>query len=258
MGYKPSESDLKDEYISQRLQEISPGIDGGVIYDILKKIVEISPLLLALVHAEADDIIKRTTQSCMDRGLLGLSAWDVARPDSAKEMVIMKVGYLTWRTNAPVYIVHVRSSLGLEAVRNGRTLGTTIIAEPYPHYLSLTHVDTNEDLETFERVATPVRRKRDVEVLWEGIRDGTISSIGTDHSAKPRSAKTKDIRSSILGMPGLETTLPIYEIFKGEEIVRLASLSSKFLQLFDVSRREEWNFMATQEEGFTWTFRGWR
>lgn len=94
MGYKPSESDLKDEYITQRLQEISPGIDGGVIYDILKKIVEIFPPPLALVHAEADDIIKRTTQSCVDRGLSGLSAWDAARTDFAEEIAIMRVGYL--------------------------------------------------------------------------------------------------------------------------------------------------------------------
>lgn len=208
MGYKPSESDLKDEYITQRLQKISPGIDDGVIYEILKKIGEISPPPLALVHAEADDIIKRTTQSCMDRGLSGLSAWDAARPDFVEEMAIMRVGYLARRTNAPVYIVHVSSALGLEAVRNERRLGARITAETCPHYLSLTHEDTNEELETFGKVAPPIRSKGDVEALWEGIRDGTISCVGTDHSAKPRKDKTKDIWSSILGMPGLETMLP--------------------------------------------------
>jgi dihydropyrimidinase len=208
MGYKPSEGESKDEYITERLQKISPGIDDGVIYDILKKISETSPPPLALVHAEADDIIKRTSQSSMEGGLSGLKAWDAARPDFAEEMAIMRVGYLARRTNAPIYIVHVSSALALEAVRNEKRLGTRIIAETCPHYLSLSHEDTNEEQETFGKVAPPIRGKRDVEVLWEGIRDGTISCVGTDHSAKPRKAKTKDIWNSILGMPGLETMLP--------------------------------------------------
>lgn len=209
MGYKPSEGEIKDEYITQRLQKISPGIDDGVIYEILKKIGETSPPPLALVHAEADDIIRRTTQSSMDRGLSGLKAWDAARPDFAEEIAIMRVAYLARKTNAPVYIVHLSSGLGLETVRNEKRLGTMIIAETCPHYLSLSYEETSEAQETFGKVAPPIRSKRDVEALWEGIKGGTISCVGTDHSAKPKTSKTRDIWSSILGMPGMETLLPI-------------------------------------------------
>ncbi len=208
MGYKPSEKESKDEYVAQRLQKISPGIDDGVIYEILKKIGQTSPSPLGLVHAEADEIITRTTQSAQDAGLSGLKAWDAARPDFTEEMAIMRVAYLARRTNSPIYIVHVSSALGLEAVRNEKRLGTRIIAETCPHYLSLTHEETDEEQETFGKVAPPIRSMKDVEALWEGIKDGTISCVGTDHSAKPRKAKTKDIWSSILGMPGMETMLP--------------------------------------------------
>jgi len=209
MGYKPSEKEMKDEYITQRLQKISPGIDDGVIYGILKKIGETSPPPLALVHAEADDIIKRTTQSSMEKGLFGLRAWDAARPDFAEDIAVMRVAYLARKTNAPVYIVHLSSALALETVRNEKRLGTNIIAETCPHYLSLANDEANEYQETFGKVAPPIRSKKDVEALWEGIKDGTISCVGTDHSAKPKQAKTKDIWSSMLGMPGMETMLPV-------------------------------------------------
>ena len=209
MGYKPSASGPTDEYITQRLQKISPGVDDGVIYEILKKVGETSPAPLALVHAEADDIIQRTHQAAMDQGLSGLKAWDAARPDFAEELAIIRVGYLARKTNAPIYIVHVSSALALEAVRREKTLGTKIIAETCPHYLSLAHDEVNEYQETFGKVAPPIRSKQDVEALWDGIRDGTITCIGTDHSAKRREAKSKDIWGSILGFPGLETMLPV-------------------------------------------------
>jgi dihydropyrimidinase len=209
MGYKPSKKESKDEYITQRLEKISPGIDDGVIYEILKKIGQTSPPPLALVHAEADEIITQTTQSTQEAGLLGLKAWDAGRPDFAEELAIMRVGYLARKTNAPIYIVHTSSALGLEAVRNEKRLGTQIIAETCPHYLALTHEETNEALETFGKVSPPIRSRADVEALWEGIKQGDISCVGTDHSAKPKYAKTKDIWTSILGMPGLETMLPV-------------------------------------------------
>jgi len=209
MGYKPSEKEMKDEYITQRLQKISPGIDDGVIYGILKKIEETAPPPLALVQAEADDIIKWTTQSAMDGGLTGLKAWDVSRPDFAEEIAIIRVAYLARKTNAPVYIVHLSSASALESVRNEKRLGTKIIAETCPQYLSLANDEPNEAQEIFGKVAPPIRSKKDVEALWEGIKDGTISCIGTDHSAKPKQAKTKDVWKSILGIPGMETMLPV-------------------------------------------------
>lgn len=209
MGYKPSEKGSKDEYVAKRLQKISPGIDDGVIYEILKKMGQTSPSPLALVHAEADEIITRTTKTAQQAGLLGLKAWDAARPDFAEEMAIIRVGYLARKTNAPIYIVHTSSALGLEAVRNEKRLGAQIIAETCPHYLALTHEKTNEVLETFGKINPPIRRRADVEALWEGIKQGEISCVGTDHSAKPKHAKTKDIWTSMLSGPGLETMLPV-------------------------------------------------
>jgi dihydropyrimidinase len=206
--YKPNIKVSNDEYM-QRLQKISPGIDDGVIYEILKKIGQTSPPPLALVHAEADEIITRTTKAAQKAGLLGLKAWDAARPDFAEEMAIMRVGYLARKTNAPIYIVHTSSALGLEAVRNEKRLGAQIIAETCPHYLALTHEETNEELETFGKINPPIRSRTDVEALWEGIKKGDISCVGTDHSAKPKHAKTKDIWTSMLSGPGLETMLPV-------------------------------------------------
>jgi len=145
----------------------------------------------------------------MDQGLSGLKAWDAARPDFAEEFAIIRVGYLARKTNAPIYIVHVSSALALEAVRREKSLGTKIVAETCPHYLSLAHDEVNEYQETFGKVAPPIRSKQDVEALWDGIRDGTITCIGTDHSAKPKEAKSKDIWSSMLGFPGSETMLPV-------------------------------------------------
>ncbi len=191
--------------VAAHLKKMNPGVDDGVIYQILKKVggMEIPPV--PAVHCEADEIIRYTEEEAHRQGLTGLKAWNEARPYFTEELAVMKAGYLARITKSPVYIVHLSTKEGLEVVRAEKIRGTKIIAETCVHYLSM----NDEEMSPFGKINPPIRSQEHVEKLWEGILDGSITCVGTDHGAKHRSTKMKDIWGASLGFPGMETTLAI-------------------------------------------------
>lgn len=205
MGYKKEVETSGVPDVAAHIKKMSPGVDDGIIYLILKKIAEMKVRPIPTVHCEAAEIIKHTTLEASNKGLKGLKAWNAARPNFTEELAVMRAGYLARITKAPIYIVHLSTEEALNVVRAEKTRGTEIIAETCVHYLSL----NDEEMGTFGKINPPIRTKENVEKLWGGIMDGSISCVGTDHGAKHRDTKMKDIWGATLGFPGMETTLPI-------------------------------------------------
>ncbi len=202
MGYKPKKV---DDVTTGHLQKISPGIDDGAIYYILKKVGKLDPPPLMTVHCECDEVIKYTTEEAKKAGLNGLAGWDAARPDIAEELAISRLAAIARYTGANVYVVHVSSKKGLEVIREEKTKKTHIRAETCPHYLWL----STEGKGTLGKIAPPIRSCENIESLWEGIKDRTIDCIGTDHGPKYKKTKGDNIWDATLGFPGMETMLPL-------------------------------------------------
>ena len=168
---------------------------------------------IAAVHCEDDQIIEHLKKKYVSAGREDLHCYALVRPDFAEEIAISNVGIIARETGARAYAVHVSSRKGLEAARYVKDQGAPFHLECVPHYLTFT-----EDVFKLDPVRAaqfvmgpPYRTDEDIAALWEGIRDGSIDWMGSDHSPYLTSQKTRDLRfyADPAGTPdGIECAIP--------------------------------------------------
>ncbi|MGN1031236.1 MAG: dihydroorotase, partial [Butyricicoccaceae bacterium] len=130
-----------------------------------------------------------------------------AMPSSEESMIARDIA-LAQRTGARVAFQHVSSGLSVSLIRKGRELGADIHAEVTPHHLSLTELDVLEH-GTNARMNPPLRTERDRMALIEGLKDGTIDMIATDHAPHAAEEKAKPFANAPSGITGLETSFSV-------------------------------------------------
>ena len=134
-----------------------------------------------------------------------------ARDDIAEAKAIAMMTKIAKKMECPVHIVHLSSELGLEMVRRAQLEGLNFTAETCPHYLYFTQNDfKNEQISNFLKTAPPVKNENDRAALWEGLRDGTISFVTTDHAGcDPIKEKSSwNFWEIYGGIPGVEHRVP--------------------------------------------------
>jgi dihydroorotase (multifunctional complex type) len=178
--------------------------DDGLLLEGLAKIAAIDGI--ACIHAENTDIVNRSMRQVKAAGEHGLRAWSNARPAFAEAENIRRVAFLADHVDATVYLVHIGSRESLDAARYVRSTGSRAWVETCPHYLTHTY---DSPVGPMAKINPPVRTADDVEALWQGLIDGSVDTVGTDHCAVPRANKEKDIWSAAAGFPGMATTLPV-------------------------------------------------
>lgn len=135
---------------------------------------------------------------------LGLIGW----PRSAEDVIIARDIILAQETGARVHVCHISSAGGVNLVRQAKKHGVKITAEVTPHHLTLTD-EVLEDYDTMFKVFPPLREQNDLEVLREGLLDGTIDIVATDHAPHGSCCKSCTFAAARPGMLGLQTSLPI-------------------------------------------------
>ena len=131
--------------------------------------------------------------------ITGLKGW----PSSAEESIILRDILLSGQTGCPLHICHVTSQLGVELIRWGKQRGFPVTAEVTPHHLMLTELSA-QNYDTRYKVNPPLRTREDSEALIEGLVDGTLDVIGTDHAPHASDLKDQEWESAAFGMTGLE------------------------------------------------------
>lgn len=131
--------------------------------------------------------------------ITGLKGW----PSSAEESIILRDALLSEQTGCPLHVCHVTSRLGVELIRWAKQRGFPVTAEVTPHHLMLTEIQA-KNYDTRFKVNPPLRTRADTEALIEGLVDGTIDVIGTDHAPHASDLKDQDWESAAFGMTGLE------------------------------------------------------
>jgi dihydropyrimidinase len=137
-----------------------------------------------------------------------LHAWNEQSPDFLEAENVHRACYFAGKVGCPINIVHLSSREALDEVRrHRRRTATPIHVETCPHYLLL---DDASPAGVLAKVNPPIRGRADVDAMWEGILDGSIDTVGTDHVPRKRSTKEgKGIWGSSNGFPGVATMLPI-------------------------------------------------
>lgn len=129
-------------------------------------------------------------------------------PAAAEEAMIARDILLARQTGARLHIAHVSTAEGVELIRRGKEQGLSLTAEVTPHHLTLTHAAVS-NYDTNTKVNPPLREQEDVEALIQGLKEGIIDCIATDHA--PHTWEDKDVEFSYaaMGISGLETALPL-------------------------------------------------
>jgi dihydropyrimidinase len=171
---------------------------------------EIGAPALVMVHAENMSIIHDLKAKYIAEGRNDLKAWTDARPDIAEEEATRRAIWYAEETGGRLYIVHMTIGRGVQWVREAQARGVQVIAETCPHYLVLTKFD-HDKVGHLGKVNPPLRDEWNQQQLWEGVRNGAVTCVGSDHSTiTPKADKVqKDIWSAVPGFPGAGMLLPI-------------------------------------------------
>ncbi|OEU97049.1 dihydroorotase [Streptomyces oceani] len=181
-----------------------PGNDDGFMYDLLGTTADAGAMVNP--HPENIEIVWRLRQEPRDESKGPLHAWHLTRPPLVEAEAEQRVAYLAAATGASAYAVHTSSSAGLDAMRMQRSAYPNLFVETCTHYLTLT---TSACCGTYGKVNPPLRPESDLEALWAGVADGSVDTVGSDHNARHRSFKEKDIWSASAGFPGTGVLLPL-------------------------------------------------
>lgn len=144
----------------------------------------------------------------MNEGALATRMGLAGIPNAAESIMVMRDIALCELTGAPLHIAHVSTTESVRAIRDAKERGAPVTAETAPHYFTLTE-DSVEKYNTNAKMNPPLRAPRDREAVMQGIADGTIDVIATDHA--PHSCIEKDVEfdRAANGIIGLETSLSL-------------------------------------------------
>lgn len=182
-------------------------IDDGLLFAALREAARIPGAIMG-VHCENVEVIPLLRDELRAAGRDDLKAWNQQSPDFLEAENVHRVCYFASKTGAAVNIVHLSSREALDEVRRHRLRrgGPPIYVESCPHYLFL---NDESPAGTYAKVNPPVRGQDDVEAMWEGVLDGSITTIGSDHVPRKRATKDKTIWAASNGFPGTGMILPL-------------------------------------------------
>ena len=136
---------------------------------------------------------------------LGLLGW----PAQGEEIQIARDIMIAELTGAALHIQHLTTAAGLDMVRAAKEKGLPVTCEVTPHHLFLSEDDIDSTYNTSLKVNPPLRTKSDCEALIEGVIDGSVDVIATDHAPHAAWEKAHEFEYAPFGMTGLETSLAL-------------------------------------------------
>lgn len=211
-----------------------PGIVNSVADDVLlagfRQAAAIGSDIVACVHCETGALIERARRELQANKPQGtLADWEDAHPAEAEALAIRTASYLAGIAGVHLYVVHLSSRQGLEAARSARREGIRLTVETITPFLGISSDDPNGFL---AKMVPPVRTPEHRAALWEGIREGTIDTVGTDNTSRRRASKQPEagLHGARPGHPSLGTHLPAllhYGRLHGIPLERLVDLATR-------------------------------
>jgi allantoinase len=194
-------------------------------------------------HAENQSMVNYYTDKVRASGRMDPRAHCDARPPICETEAVNRVLFLASRSRGKAHIVHISTAEAVRLVEENRARGTAVTCETCPQYLSLTEEDMAR-LGGLGKINPPLRGEADRNALWDGIANGVVECIGSDHAPHLVAEKLgTNIWEVPSGFIGVETLLPIMLDFAGKGRISLqrvaALLSRNPAKLYGIERKGE-------------------
>jgi dihydroorotase len=148
-------------------------------------------------------------------------------PSAAEEIIVQREIALSELAGHPVHIAHVSTAGSAGILREAKARGVRVTAETAPHYFSLTEQEV-AGFDTAFKVNPPLRSAQDVQALKEGLQDGTIDVIASDHAPHSSLEKAVEFDKAAFGIIGLETSLSLTLCLVFDRILTLSQAIEKY------------------------------
>jgi dihydroorotase len=202
--------------------------DGRPVMDslMMRRALEYSRILNTPIISHCEDV-SLSLGGVMNEGLLSITLGLKGIPAQAEEIMVARDILLAELTGGRLHIAHVSTAGSLELIRAAKKRGVAdITAETCPHYFSVTE-DAVGNYNTNAKVNPPLRRHADVEAIKEGLRDGTIDVIATDHAPHHMDEKLGEFDRAPSGISGLETAIGLSMRLVDEGVLSIAELAKR-------------------------------
>ena len=183
--------------------------DGHPIQNnfIMRRCMEYTQMfdIVVISHAEDKNL---SADGQMHEGFYSTKFGLRGMPASAEEIIVSRNIILSGQTETPIHIAHISTAGSVRMVREAKARGLKITAEATPHHFTL----TDACLATYDtnlKMNPPLRSDKDVEAVKEGLKDGTIDCIATDHAPHQTSEKAVEFNFAPFGIIGLETGISL-------------------------------------------------
>ncbi len=187
--------------------------------ELMRRALEYSKMfdLPVIQHSEVLDL---TAGGCMNEGIVSTELGLKGMPTEAEDIMVYRDIALLPKTGGRLHVAHISSGGAVELVRQAKANGLPVTCEVAPHHFILTD-ESVRGYDTNTKMSPPLRAHRDVEAIKEGMKDGTIDIIATDHAPHADLDKEVEYSCAAFGIVGLETALPLSMEMVAEGIISL-------------------------------------
>lgn len=187
--------------------------------EIMRRALEYSKMfdLPCIQHSE---VLELTQGGSMNEGIVSTELGLKGMPTEAEDIMVHRDICLLPKTGGRLHVAHISSGGSVDLVRQAKAKGLAVTCEVAPHHFTLTH-DACRGYDTNAKMSPPLRTESDLDMIKEGMRDGTIDIIATDHAPHDRVDKQVEFSKACFGIVGLETALPLTLKMVDEKIISL-------------------------------------
>ena len=241
--------------------------DEGIMFEAMKRAASLGKVIAA--HCEDETLVCggciNECRYAYSHGIQGIPAESEWRQLERDLMLVSKTG-------CAYHACHISCAESVNLIRNAKKDGLNVTCETAPHYLVLCEDDLQDD--GCYKMNPPLRSARDREALLEGIADGTIDMIATDHAPHSYGEKSRGLLKSLMGITGLECAFPVLYtklvrsgVITLERLVNLMSISPRRrfslpvgndVCVFDLSREYTVDPASFVSQGRSTPFAGWK
>lgn len=180
-----------------------------------------------LIHAEDKGL---SCDGVMNEGVTSTTLGLKGIPNASEEVMIARDINLSELTGTRLHVCHVSTEGSVRIIREAKSRGVKVTAEATPHHFHLTD-EIVKDYNTFAKVNPPIRTAKDVEAIREGLSDGTIDAIATDHAPHSEDEKKVEFDKAPFGITGLETALQLSLQLVEQKVISIDDMVSKLTHI---------------------------